>query len=184
MRNYLSVAVAMALSLSMANAKNFNIDQSHSSVGFEVKHLLLSKVNGEFNNFSGVLDIDPTTKKINKLEGQVIINSIDTKNKKRDDHLNSADFFNSSKIQTGTFVMTKQDDEKIHGNLTLNGVTKPVEWEIEINGPISHPMTKKQLMALDIEGKINRKDFNIGNSFANSVVSDEIKVSIQIEASE
>lgn len=184
MKRYLSIVAVMALSLNMASAKVFNIDKAHSSVGFEVKHLLISKVNGEFNNFSGTLDINPSTKKINKLEGNIVINSIDTKNKKRDDHLNTVDFFNSAKFQTGTFVMTKQDGDKIYGNLTLNGVTKPVIWEVEMNGPVNHPMTKKQLMALDIEGKINRKDFNIGTSFASNTVSDEIKVSIQIEASE
>ncbi|PAF42623.1 YceI family protein [Helicobacter sp. 11S03491-1] len=184
MKKFLSIAAIIGLSLTPMMAKNFNIDMAHSSVGFEVEHMLISKVNGEFNTFSGVLDIDPATKKINKLEGKINVASIDTKSKKRDAHLNADDFFDSQKFQNATFKMTKQEGDKIYGDLTLKGITKPVIWEVEVNGPVNNPMTKKQLMALDIEGKINRNDFKIGVGTPNAIVSDEVKVKIQIEASE
>ncbi|MDO7252666.1 YceI family protein [Helicobacter cappadocius] len=184
MNKFLSLAAVSAICLTPMMAKPFIIDKSHSSVGFQVEHMLISKVNGEFDNFEGTLDIDPKTKKINKLEGQISISSIDTKNKKRDAHLNANDFFDSGKFQKATFKMTKQEGDKIYGDLTIKNITKPVIWELEINGPVTNPNTKKQLMALDIEGKINRKDFQVGESTPNSLVSDEVKVKIQIEASE
>ncbi|PAF53070.1 hypothetical protein BKH42_08010 [Helicobacter sp. 13S00482-2] len=184
MKKFLSITTIAALCLTPMMAKPFSIDKSHSSVGFEVKHMLLSKVNGEFDNFEGTIDIDPKSKKINKLEGQISISSINTKNKKRDGHLNANDFFDSMKFQKATFKMTKQEGDKIYGNLTIKNITKPVVWELEISGPVMNPNTKKQLMALEIEGKINRKDFKVGESTGNSVVSDEVKVKIQIEATE
>lgn len=184
MKKFLSLAAIAALCFTPIVAKPFNIDKSHSSVGFQVEHMLISKVNGDFDSFEGMVDIDPKSKKINKLEGQINISSVDTKNKKRDAHLNANDFFDSSKFQKATFKMTKQDGDKLYGNLTIKNITKPVVWEVEVNGPVMNPNTKKQLMALDIEGKINRKDFKVGESTPNSLVSDEVKVKIQIEASE
>ncbi|PAF41924.1 YceI family protein [Helicobacter sp. 11S02596-1] len=184
MKKFLSIAAIFALSMGAIHAKNFTIDTAHSSVGFEVEHMLLSKVNGEFNTFSGVLDIDPKTKKINKLEGEISIDSVDTKNAKRDSHLKANDFFDLSKFQKATFKMTKQDGDKIYGDLTIRGITKPVVWEAEVKGPVNNPKTNKQLMALEISGKINRKDFQVGTTTPNAIVSDEVKVKIQIEASE
>ncbi|PAF52179.1 YceI family protein [Helicobacter sp. 13S00477-4] len=184
MKKFLSIALISALSLSPMIAKNFTIDKSHSSVNFEVKHMLISKVNGVFNNFDGILDIDPSTKKINKLQGEISISSVDTKNSKRDTHLKANDFFDLQKFPKGTFKMTKQEGDKLYGDLTIRGITKPVVWEVKVSGPVTNPMTKKQLMALDIEGKINRKDFQVGVDTPNTIVSDEVKVNIQIEASE
>ncbi|PAF49125.1 hypothetical protein BKH41_03290 [Helicobacter sp. 12S02232-10] len=184
MKKFLSIAAVIALSISAVNAKNFTIDPAHSSVGFEVEHMLISKVNGEFNTFNGVLDIDPSTKKINKFEGEINIGSVDTKNSKRDAHLKTSDFFDASKFQKATFKMTQQKGDKIYGDLTIRGIKKPVVWEVDIKGPGTNPMTKKQLMALEISGKINRKDFQVGTETPNAIVSDEVKVKIQIEASE
>lgn len=184
MKKFLSLAAITALCLTPIMAKPFNIDKAHSSVGFQVEHMLISDVNGEFDNFEGTLDIDPATKKINKLEGQITISSVDTKNKKRDSHLNASDFFDSAKFQKATFKMTKQEGDKLYGDLTIKNITKPVVWEVEVKGPVTNPNTKKQLMALDIEGKINRKDFKVGETTSNTIVSDEVKVKIQIEASE
>ncbi|PAF47112.1 hypothetical protein BKH46_05220 [Helicobacter sp. 12S02634-8] len=184
MKKLLSVATLIAFSLSPMLAKNFTIDTAHSSVGFEVEHMLLSKVSGEFNTFSGTLDIDPKTKKINKLEGEISISSVDTKNSKRDAHLKADDFFDMAKFQKATFKMTKQEGDKLYGNLTIRGVSKPVVWEVDVKGPVTNPMTKKEMMALEISGEINRKDFQVGTSTPNAIVSDKVEVKIQIEASE
>lgn len=162
-------------------AKPYVIDFTHSSVGFEVKHLGLSKVSGNFENFKGDVDIDPQTKKINKFAGEVMISSINTKNKKRDDHLNASDFFDSKKFEKGYFVMTKHEGNKIYGDLTFKGVKKPVVFDVEVSGPAISPVNKKEVMALDIQGVILRKDFDIGASIGDVIVSNESKISIQLE---
>lgn len=78
--------------------------------------------------------------------------------------------------------MTKYEDGKIHGDLTLHGVTKPVVLETKIQAPLQNPMNKKEFMVLQAEGKINRKDFGIGKTFNNVVVGDEVKIEIKLEA--
>ena len=181
MKNKLFLGVAILTLGSLGFAKPYSIDPAHSSVGFEVKHLGFSKVNGVFDQFSGKIDIDPKTKKINVLEGNIKIASIDTKNQKREDHLKADDFFNATKFPEGKFVMTKQDGNKIYGNLTLKGITKPVIWNIEVNGPGTNPMTKKEFMALEINGSVSRKDFKIGTGMGDVVLGDIVNVKIQLE---
>ncbi|WP_104697439.1 MULTISPECIES: YceI family protein [unclassified Helicobacter] len=166
---------------SVGFAKPYTIDFTHSSVGFEVKHLGLSKVSGDFGTFTGNIDIDPQTKKINKFEGEVDISSISTKNKKRDEHLTSNDFFDSKKFNKGYFVMTKHEGNKIYGDLTFKGIKKPVVFDVEVSGPAISPLNKKEVMALDIQGVILRKDFDIGTGIGDMIVSNESKVSIQLE---
>lgn len=176
---FFSLAAVVLLNLSYA--KPYTIDNAHSSVNFEAKHLSLSKVNGSFDQFEGKVDIDPKTKKINVLEGVIKISSINTKNQKREDHLKSADFFDATKFPDGKFVMTKQDGDKVYGNLTLHGVTKPVIFGVKVSGPGINPLSKQEFMAVEIEGKINRKDFDIGKSTNDLIVSDLIGVNIQLE---
>lgn len=78
--------------------------------------------------------------------------------------------------------MTKYEDGKIHGDLTLHGVTKPVVLEGKIQAPLQNPMNKKEFMVLQAEGKINRKDFGIGKTFSDAVVGDEVKIELKLEA--
>ncbi|RDU73945.1 polyisoprenoid-binding protein [Helicobacter anseris] len=175
------IILTLCLFGAIAFAKPYDIDLAHSSVDFEVKHLSLSKVNGNFDEFSGKVDVDPQTKTINALEGEISIASINTKNQKRDAHLNANDFFDSKKFPKAKFVMTKHEGNKIYGNLTFKNITKPVVFDIEVNGPAQNPMNKKEFMALDIQGVILRKDFDIGSSTGDMIVSNEVKISIQLE---
>ena len=172
------VAIASLLSL---GAVEFKFDPTHSSVDFKVKHLLVSNVGGSFKKFDGHFDIDSKSKKINTLEGTIEISSIDTGNAKRDEHLLGSDFFDVSKNPKGYFKMTKQDKDKIYGTLTLAGVSKEVVFDMKMSDPIIHPKTKKEVVGLELEGKINRKDFAIGKSFLDSTISDEIRISINFE---
>ena len=75
-------------------------------------------------------------------------------------------------------------DNKLTADVTIRGITKPVVFDTVIKGPVQNTMTKKQIIALKLEGKINRKDFKVGSSTANAAVSDEVLIRIQIEASE
>ncbi|OOC20214.1 hypothetical protein BZK27_08135, partial [Helicobacter pylori] len=81
---------------------------------------------GVFDRFDGKIDADPNTKALNGFEGKIDIKSINTRNKKRDEHLRTAEFFDAMKYPKRSFKMTKNEDGKIQGGLTLPGVTKPV----------------------------------------------------------
>ncbi|GAA7968327.1 YceI family protein [Helicobacter pylori] len=149
---------------------------------FEVKHFKFNETRGVFDSFDGKIDADPNTKALNVFEGKIDIKSINTRNKKRDDHLKTAEFFDALKYPKGSFKMIKYEDGKIHGDLTLHGVTKPVVLEAKIQAPLQNPMNKKEFMVLQAEGKINRKDFGIGKTFNDAVVGDEVKIEIKLEA--
>lgn len=163
------------------NASEFKIDTAHSSIEFKVKHLLVSNVGGSFKKFDGKIDLDPQDKRINFMEGEIEVASINTDNQKRDEHLKSPDFFNASKNPKAHFKMTKHDGDKLYGILTLNGISKEIELDLQMSDMIVHPKTKKDVIALELEGKINRKDFGIGVSTPSSVVGDEVKMIINFE---
>ncbi|WP_066387519.1 YceI family protein [Helicobacter himalayensis] len=172
-------ALALAGSLSAAT---FQVDVSHSSVGFEVKHLMVSKVKGDFKNFSGEVEFDG--KKLTKLEGQVKIADINTNNDARDKHLNAPDFFDAKKFPTATFKMTKLEKNKLYADITIRGVTKNIAFDVDVSGPVKHPKTGKDLISISLKGALNRKDFKVGESTGDSSVSELVGINIEIEATE
>ena len=176
--------LALALGFSLANATEYTIDESHTHVGFSVKHLMITNVNGEFKTYNAEIDFDAKTKTFNKLSAVIDTASIDTEIEKRDDHLRSADFFYSEKFPKMSFEMTSYkaegDEGEVTGNLTIRGITKPVTLEVE---DISVLGTK---MEFSLEGKINRSDFglkwNKAIELGGVAVADEIKIKVDIEA--
>lgn len=182
MKKLLLVNSALALALSTSIAAPYVIDDTHSAVNFQVTHMMISDVDGAFNKFSGKIDFDEKSKTLKALEGEVEIASIDTKNDSRDKHLNAPDFFDSAKFPKATLVMKSIKGSKLTADVTIRDVTKEVIFDLSVKGPIEHPMTKKQMVALKLEGKLNRKDFNVGADTKDALVSDEIAVRIQLEA--
>lgn len=174
------VALSLATLMSLG-AVEFVIDQAHSSVDFKTKHLLVSNVSGSFNDFGGKIDIDVEKKTFKTFEGEIAIQSVDTKNNSRDNHLRSPDFFDVKSYPKGFFKMQKQEGDKLYGDLTLRGVTKPVVFEISMSDIVKHPKSQRDVIAVEISGEINRKDFGIGESTPDAVVSDKIKISINLE---
>lgn len=172
----LSLATLMSL-----GAVEFVIDKDHSSVDFKTKHLLVSNVSGSFESFSGKIDLDVASKTLKVFEGEIMINSVNTKNDGRDNHLKSQDFFDASAYPKGYFKMQKQEGDKLYGTLTLRGVSKPVVFDVSVSDMVKNPKSKKDVVALEIEGDIKRKDFGIGSSIPAGVVSDKIKISINLE---
>ena len=176
-----AAAVSVALSSALV-AKPFEVDASHSSVGFSVKHMSVSNVKGSFDKFSGTIDVEG--KSIKALDGEVQITSINTNTDARDKHLNAPDFFDSKQFPKATLSLVKHSGKKLEANLTLRNITKKVVFDVELNGPVKHPKTQKDLIALTLSGKINRKDFDIGKDTANAMVSDNVEIKIELEASE
>ena len=158
-RSFLATVLAgVLMSTTMASAALYKVDPSHSTVGFKVKHMMISTVTGKFNNFNGTYDLEKGVFK--SLSGNIKADSIDTGITKRDDHLRSADFFDVANFGDITFVMTSATKSKMTGNLTIRGVTKKVTMNIEMGGVVEDPWGN-QRSGFVLSGKINRKDFGL-----------------------
>ena len=181
----LLVAAFFSISLSLvAEDQKFEIDTVHSHLGFKVKHLSISNVAGSFNTFTGHWVIDSKTNALKELEGKVEIKSVDTNNAKRDEHLRKPDFFGEDKHPEMTFKLKKYlPSGKISGDLTIKGITKTAIWDAEVTKVIENPMNKGETLkqGISITGTINRKDFKIGDEYPDAVISDSIKISIELE---
>ena len=169
--------------------KSLNIDTTHSSVGFVVRHMVVSKVRGTFGAFKGTIAYDPARIERSTVEVEIDVNSIDTREPKRDAHLRSADFFDVEKFPTMTFHSTsvkRTDDDTllVAGDLTLHGVTKPVTLVVDELGGGKDPWGNTRIGA-QATTKINRQDFGI--SFNKTLdgggvlVGDEIAITIDVE---
>jgi polyisoprenoid-binding protein YceI len=166
----------------------WNVDASHSRVGFRVKHFGISTVHGKFGEFEGRLVIadDGTA----AAEGTVKAASVDTADEGRDTHLRSADFFDVEQYPDITFQSTSvtakdEDTYEIVGDLTMHGVTKPITLTAELGGQDVDPWGNERI-GLEATGTINRSDwdmkFNMAMGSGNAVVSDKIKLELDVEA--
>lgn len=163
-------------------AENYVVDMSHSSVGFSVKHLNVSNVQGSFSRFSGSVELEGKT--IKALQGELDIASIDTRTSARDKHLREADFFDAKKFPKATFTLVKHKGKTLEAEITMRDKSKKVVFDVEVNGPVKHPTTGKDLIALTLTGKVNRKDFGVGMDTSSTMVSDMVDVIIELEASQ
>jgi polyisoprenoid-binding protein YceI len=169
-------------------AGTWTIDPSHSEVGFSVRHLMVSKVKGTFESFSGTITIAG-----NPLDSTVVadvdLSSINTRDAQRDGHLRSADFFEVETYPTLTFrstaVKENGDDYVVTGDLTIKGTTLPVELDLEFNGTHPDPWGGTRA-GFSAETEISRKefgvDFEVPMDGPGVVVGDKIKVYLEVEA--
>jgi len=164
----LSAALTAALLLpSVAVAKTYKIDPAHTSVGFRIRHLF-SHVEGRFNRFEGHIEFDPQVPEKTSVAGTIDVASIDTKLAERDKHLRGKDFFNVAKFPRISFESTKVTDidkkamtAKLHGKLTIHGVTKDIVLDVAFHGEGTDPWGNRKA-GFSARGKINRKDFGLG----------------------
>jgi len=167
----------------------YAIDASHTHVGFGVRHLMVSKVRGSFSGVTGTVTIadEPLA---SWTEVVVDLASIDTRDGKRDEHLRSADFFDVEHYPTMTFRSTgvekgKGDRWLLKGDLTLHGVTRPIQLEATYEGSATSPWGTTSI-GFSATGKVNREDFDLGwNQVLEAggvVVGKEIALEIEVEA--
>jgi polyisoprenoid-binding protein YceI len=167
----------------------WNIDATHSELTFRIRHLV-SRVNGSFNQWSGTIVADPQSLAGGSVNVEIQTASIDTNHERRDNHLRSADFFDAATHPTITFrstrVETQGQELKVHGNLTIRGVTRPVVLEgrmLEVGG-----VAGKRRIGFEAETTINRMDYGVSWNRAaeggGAVLGDEVRISIAIEAVE
>ena len=166
----------------------WNVDPSHSRVGFRVKHLGISNVRGEFRDFDGqfVIAEDGTA----TASGTVKVASIDTNEGDRDGHLKSADFFDADTypeitFQSTSITATDEDTYEIIGDLTMHGVTKPITHTAEIGGSDAD-MYGNTRIGLEATAELSRSDygmtFNAALGSGNMMVSDKVKLDLDIQA--
>ena len=185
------IITASALTFSLANATPHTLDNSHSQVGFSVKHLMITNVKGEFKAYTADIDFDYKTKTFNKLNAKIESKSVDTGIVKRDNHLRSEDFFLSEKYPDITFNMKSykaSDDEGVMtGDLTIRGITKEVELEVEDLGVIKDFQWNNRV-GFTLKGKINRMDYDLkwnkALELGGFAVGDDVKLEIEVQAVE
>lgn len=190
------------------SAEEYYIDSLHSSVGFSIKYLSVSESIGVFEDFSGKLFFEDN--KIIKLSGSVSIDSINTFNKVRDKDLQSSKYFtkNEARLESIEFK-----DSKLATKLDINGVSRDVIFDVNINGPIINPSNSMKMLSndslgdinivssfnddvcgcyisygdsvlgIELTGVINRFDFNIANNTPSSLLGKYVTIKIIIMAS-
>lgn len=150
-----------------ARAGEWEIDPTHSTAGFTVRHMMVSNVRGEFQKITGKVNVDEKDPTKSTVEVQIDPATINTRDAKRDAHLKSPDFFDVAKYPTITFKSTKIEKAgkgkfKVTGDLTLHGVTKPVTLAVDgPSAPAKNPWGQ-MVRGVSATGKLNRKDFGLG----------------------
>ena len=164
------------------------VDASHSRVGFVARHLMITKVRGNFSQFDASVDIasDPLQSSV---RAEVSLASVATGDTGRDDHLRSADFFDVEQFPTMTFASTgikaDGDDYILFGDLTIKGVTRAVEFELEFDGVSPDPWGGTRA-GFSAEAEINRKDWglewNVALETGGVLVGEKVKIQLEIQA--
>jgi len=166
------------------NNNNWKIDQTHSEVAFKVKHMMISTVTGHFDEFDATVETADDSFKNATIRFSAKTASVNTKNKDRDAHLQSDDFFNSAEFPEMTFQSESFDGEELIGELTIRNKTQKVTLSVDFNGIAVDPYGQTKA-GFEIRGEINRKDFDLTWSAVTEagsiVVSDKVKLLIDAQ---
>ncbi len=181
----LAVSAISLSALSAQAAETFTLDPSHTNVTWSANHLGFSNPSGKFAKVEGTVTLDEAKPANSKLNVTISTASIVTGIEKFDEHLKSKDFFNAEKFPVATFVsdkveVTGKDTAKVHGNLTLLGVTKSEVLDVKLNKIGENPMSKKKTAGFSATTTIKRSEFGMGYGIPN--VSDDVKIAIEAEA--
>lgn len=174
--------------VTFAAADTYVTDTAHTLVGFTVRHLVITKVRGKFNEFVGTITYDEHDITKSALQGTIKTASIDTDNEKRDKHLRSADFFDAANHPEITFAskrIEKKDDGYVMiGDLSIRGITQEVEMPFSLTGKMTHQ--GKTRIGFEASLRINRKDFGVAyhnvTDSGGLVVSDTVDIELVGEA--
>lgn len=183
-----TLAIALSAMTTSTMAATYAIDASHTTIGFAVKHMVVANVKGSFGEFSGTINYDPEAPESTAASAVIKVDSIDTNNADRDEHLKNSDFFDAEKFPEITFETTRVEGSApnmtLIGNLTMKGVTKEISLPVELNGPITDPWGNERIGISGV-AEINRQDFGINwNKMLDNgglVVGDIVKLMIEVE---
>ncbi len=186
----LFLAVGLCLSVVSSPAKGneiFKFDQSHSTIGFKVKHML-GNAKGKFTKFSGTIEIDREHPEKSSVVATIQATSIDTANAKRDEHLRTPDFFNIAKFSEITFKsrrvrQTGANTGEITGDFIMHGVTRPITLNIQLLGDPGSVAKEQTTRWRVTTAPLKRSDFGVGKGTSGeAMIGDDVSVDIQIEA--
>ncbi|MDT8422621.1 MAG: YceI family protein [Desulfuromonadales bacterium] len=188
-KHLLYAALLVLLSAPLAVADTFSIDPAHSQVHFSVRHMVMFNVRGAFTDFSGTIEADLASKTLKGVTATILTASIDTREKKRDEHLRSADFFDVANHPKMIFTLDRvvgtSDDLTIYGKLTIRGITKTVALHGKYLGASTDPWGN---LRVGFEGTatVNRRDFGLTwNKMLEAggyLVGDQVEIGVEIEA--
>lgn len=164
-------------------AGTWSVDASHSELGFVARHLMVTKVRGQFREFEGSVQVgDDLTK--SQVTAVAQLASVDTGSTDRDTHLRGADFFDVENNPTMTFTSTEVTEDSLKGDLTIKGVTRPVTFDLEFGGLATDPWGN-QKAGFEATTEINRKDWglewNVALEGGGMLVSEKIKLNLDIQ---
>jgi polyisoprenoid-binding protein YceI len=188
-KKFAFIVLVLMLTAGMTQAATWSFDKAHSSIGFSVRHMVISKTTGNFDDFNGVLEFDGENVQSGKVELTVQMASVDTDDEKRDDHLRTEDFFDVDKYPIMIFKSTKITDLngsnfKLTGILTIKDVSKEVTFDCEHNGTIKDPWGNTRA-GFTAETEINRQDFNVSFSKildgGGLLVGDNVEIKLELE---
>ena len=172
----------------MAN-QTWALDPTHSELQFKIKHLMISTVSGQFNDFKATVETDNDDFTKAKVHFEATVDSISTNNDQRDAHLKTGDFFEADKHPLITFdsermEKTSEDEYKLYGILTMRGVSKDVVLNTDFGGITKDPWGNTRT-GFSVSGKINRHDFGVSFGAASEtggvLLGDEVKINANIQ---
>ena len=186
LRTLVAVIVVVGVSHVVWANETYKFDPSNSTIGFSV-HQFLGATHGKFTKFSGKIDIDREHPENSSVGAEIVVHSIDTRIKRRDDHLRSAEFFNVAKFPQITFKSrsvkrTGPQSGDIFGDLTMHGVTRPITLHVKLLTPINDTSRTRWTVTTE---PITRRDFNLMFATATEAVSgisQTAGINIEIEA--
>ena len=162
----------------------WNVDSVHSEIGFKVKHMMISTVSGHFEDFTATVETESEDFTNAQFSFSTKVNSITTKNKDRDKHLRSEDFFDVTTFPEMTFRSKSFDGSKVIGDLTIKNTTKEIALDMAFNGIAVDPYGQTKA-GFEVSGSISRKAFgltwNAVTEAGSIVVGDVIKLVIELQ---
>lgn len=183
------IAVSVfSVAFSATQAQQWRVDKSHSAINFSVKHFF-TPVNGAFNDYDATIAFDPENLQESHIDVTIHVNSVDTKNQRRDNHLKTDDFFGAETWPDITFKSSRiektGDNEFVaYGQLTIKEVAKEIELPFTLLGIMEHPRREgTKIAGITATTTINRTEYEVGTGdwASNAVVGDNVSVEIQLE---
>jgi polyisoprenoid-binding protein YceI len=180
----LSAVVGLSLASPVMAADTYKLDPNHTAITWHINHFGFSNPSGKFMNVDGTLTLDEANPASSKVTLTVPVDKIDSGVPLLDEHLKSDKFFDVAKFPTATFTSDKvdllsKDTAMVHGNLTLHGVTKPVDLKVKLN-KIAMNMMNKKTAGFSATGTLKRSDFGMSTYVPN--LGDDITLDIESEA--
>ena len=165
------------------------LDPTHSELQFKIKHLMISTVSGQFNQFNATVETEGDDFTNSKIHFETSVDSISTNNEQRDAHLKNGDFFDAEKYPSIIFESEKiektgDDEYKVYGTLTMRGVSKKIVLNAEFGGTTKDPWGNTRT-GFSVAGKINRNDFGISfgavTETGGLLLGDEVKINANVQ---